>query len=787
MRLSGLIQKIVFIFPFCLPFFADAQDYTQTVRGTIIDRDTELPLVGANIIVVGIDPILGTVTDIDGHFKIEGVPLGRQTLKISYLGYEEQTIPNLLVSSGKQNVLQIKLVESLVKLEEITITADGPEKGHVNNEMATVSARAFTVEETKRYAGSFDDPARMALSFAGVTSNDDVMNELVVRGNSPRGMLWRLEGMEIPNPNHFGELGSSGGGISMLSSHMMSNSDFYTGAFPSEYGNALSGVFDMRMRKGNNEKREYAIQAGLLGTDVAFEGPFDSAYGGSYLINYRYSTLGILNKLGLDIVGDAVPVFQDMSYNVVLPTEKSGTFSLFGLGGINTIEEEWTSDDELLTFKNDVNNKTGIAGITHKYWLNDKGYLKTVVTASGSSMRYFEEVLDSNGNLQHITHDEDFTNKNLRGTVLWNHKANARHTFRVGVIGSRLGYDLLSTIYDKEDDRYVTSQKTDGHTYLAQGYASWNFRMNTKLTLNSGIHYTRLMMNDQQSLEPRLGMKWQFHPRQSFNAGFGVHSRVEDPSIYLAQTELTGGVIAQPNKNLGFAKARHYVVGYENRLTENLNLKTELYYQDLFNVPVLNRPDSYVSSLNSTGGYTTDSLINSGTGKNYGVEITLERYYANQFYFLATASLYQSKYTATDKIERNTMFNSNFATNWLGGKEWNVGKNGKNNAIGISGKVVWAGGRRQTPILLEESIAAGYTVRDESRVFAERAPDYYRFDFQFTFRRNRPKTTGTWKLDIQNVTNHENLWSYYYDDRTQSIRESKQLGLLPVLSYKFEF
>ena len=316
-----------------LPLATTAQTLTQTVRGKIIDQEAQSPLLGANVVVLGTDPLLGSSTEADGSFRIERVPVGRHTLKISCIGYEDAQIPELIVGSGKEVVLTIRLTESLTQMEEIVVTAES-EKGKPNNELAFISARSFTVEETKRYAASINDPARMALSFAGVASTDDGSNNIVIRGNSPRGVLWRLEGIEVPNPNHFGEEGASGGGVSMLSVNTLDNSDFYTGAFPAEYGNAASGVFDIKLRKGNSEQKEYALQAGLLGVDFAAEGPFSQNAKASYLVNYRYSTLGILGALGIEVVGDAIPNFQDLTFKVHVPTQRAGV--LLSLGARRT-------------------------------------------------------------------------------------------------------------------------------------------------------------------------------------------------------------------------------------------------------------------------------------------------------------------------------------------------------------------------------------------------------------------------------------------------------------------
>ena len=353
-------------------FNATAQDLTQTIRGQVRDIDSQIPLIGATLMLnIGTES-MGTVTDLDGKFRFESVPVGRFDLTAHYLGYEPLLLNSLLLTSGKELVLSLDLVESAIAMKEVVVTAQH-DKTEALNELASVSARSFSVEETSRYAGSFYDPARMAQNYAGVSvgSGDDLNNEIIIRGNSPTGLLWRLEGIEIPNPNHFGALGNSGGGISMLSSSMLTNSDFYTGAFPAEFGNATSGVFDLNLRKGNNEKQEHALMLGVLGLEVATEGPLNRDAGSSYLLNYRYSTLAILQSLGLNPAGDALPKYQDLAFNINLPTAKMGTFSLFGLGGTNQSYFEPVADQQQWQFEEDKwgfleEQQVGTLGLGHR-------------------------------------------------------------------------------------------------------------------------------------------------------------------------------------------------------------------------------------------------------------------------------------------------------------------------------------------------------------------------------------------------------------------------------------
>jgi hypothetical protein len=619
----------------------------------------------------------------------------------------------------------------------------------------------------------------MASSFAGVTSGDDTYNEIVVRGNSPRGMLWRLEGMEIPNPNHFSEEGASSGGVSVLTANVLANSDFFTGAFPAEYGNALSGVFDINLRKGNNEQREYTLQAGMLGLEAAAEGPFKKGYDGSYLINYRYSTLAVLDQLKIVDLGDESNTYQDLSFKMHLPTGKAGTFSLYGVGGLSA--SIYDPGDEYGLFETDM----GVIGLKHRYLINDKMYLRTHVALSGSLQRddYAEPE-------RSYTYIEKYTKRYLRSSVSLHSKINARNYVEGGLIYSNLGYNFTEREINPNnappfDDFVRFDDKGNSGTW--QAYATWKYRITEQLSMVNGLHFLRFDLNGQQSVEPRSSLKWQFHPRQSLSAGFGVHSRMESLEYYLANYIEPDGTARQYNRNLGFSKARHYVAGYDYLIRPDLYLKVEAYYQQLYNIPVSTDPGSLFASLLLTDGYSADPLVNEGTGKNLGLELTLEKYFSRNYYFLLTGSLYDAKYTARDGIERNSPYNGSFGTNLLAGREFKLGKKGRNNLLGISVKGTWNGNRRYIPIDLVRSRMENRTVRDQRRAFEVRYPDYLRMDLQLWYRRNHRKYTGEWRLDIQNVTNRKNVLFTRYRNSTGQIEEETHLGLIPVLSYRFQF
>jgi hypothetical protein len=762
-----------------------AQQFQQTVRGTITDQDSGTPLVGATVVVAGSQPMLGTTTDADGNFRIAGVPIGRITLKVSFIGYEDRIIPNLLLGSAKEEVVNIPLKETIGTLEEIVITGDQP-KGEVLNEMAISSAHTFSVEETSRFAGSFDDPARMATSFAGVAGDASGNNDIMVRGNSSKGILWRLEGIAIPNPNHFAGEGSTGGPINALSSKMLSNSDFFTGAFAPEYGDVTSGVFDMKLKRGNNEHREYTAAISTLGIDMTAEGPFKEGGRASYIANYRYSALDLLDKAGIVDFG-GVPRYQDLSFKIQLPVNDKHNFSLFGLGGRSSIdtEDKDEEDDETIVGKFNGKNSLGVLGLSHVYQINGNMFLRSSLAATGTESS-FKYAIPGTPDFYDI--EKGTINKSsFIATSAFNYKLNARHKLETGFILTRHNFNMTSDSWDFDQDRMVNELSDKGDATTVQAFASWKYRISEDITMINGLHYLHFALNGKSSIEPRVALKWQLDSRQSFNIGAGLHSKLEGVSTYLAKCYNDDGSYTQPNKDLEITKAAHFVLGYDRALGANTHFRIETYYQHLYDVPVENSTTSAYSLLNTTDGYTTRTLVNEGTGRNYGVELTLERYLSNGFYYMSTVSLFRSLYTAKDGVERKSAFDNLYVANLIGGKEFSVGSAAKNKVLFINTKIALLGGKRYSPIDLPASIAAGEAKIDEANPFSQRGDDVFRTDFSIGLRRNRKRTTTEFKFDVQNLLNNQTVVGQDYIQATEKIYKTRQLGMLPTISYKISF
>jgi hypothetical protein len=759
-----------------------AQDIRQTIKGKVVDTDTRQSLPGANIIISGSEPLTGTVTDEDGNFKLPPVAPGRYTLIISFTGYHPLTIPEIAVSSAKEVMLYPELKEKILEAKEVVIRANAEKDKAINN-MAAISARSFSVEETRRYAGSADDPLRAASAFAGVAATAaSERNDIVIRGNHPKGLLWRLEGTDIPNPNHFARIGNSGGGLTLFSSQVLSNSDFLTSAFPAEYGEALAGVFDIKFRNGNPDKREYTFQLGTLGIDAAAEGPFLKGKPATFLFNYRYSSLALLAKVDKEFE-KTIPDYQDLSFKIHIPLKNAGTLSMTGIGGINHSGLEAESDT--LKWENyedrqqsKLNTSTGAVILSHIIHTGKRTWMKTTLAASGSKIEY-EDGFWLNPATFRQKNASNTENTKLSASWVINGKPATRLTYRGGITYNRLGYAMKIQSEDYVSGQFATLADAGGSASSAQVFAQLRYDIFEGLSLHGGLHSRWFETNEKVSLEPRASLKWAFLPGNTLSLGYGLHTQSENLAVYLSNPV---NQTNQPNKKLDFAKANHFIIGYDRMLNANTRLKTELYYQALSSLPVV--PGSPVALINTVDQWIADSLTSTGKGKNYGVELTLERFFSKRYYYLLTASLYRSKYTGGDAIERNAKFDGRFVINGLFGKEFMIRQK---HVLGINLKASWNGGGCYTPILLEQSQRENRQIENLALSMSERLASFVYTDITVTFKRNHRKYTGTWALQIKNVLNHRPAIGYLYNAGTESIESILPMGMVPALSYKIEF
>lgn len=765
----------------------------QRITGVVVDKASHQPLPGANVFIhVGTD-VLGTASDVDGRFSLERVPVGRHHVQCTFQGYLPWISGYLEVTSAKQLGITIELEESTMMGDSIVVMATSA--GEAANEYRLTSARSFTAEETQRYAGSINDPGRMALSLPGTQmSTQDNENTIVVRANSPIGLSWRLEGVEIPNPNHFAEAGGSGGGISALSIYVLGASDFFTGAFPPEYGNALAGVMDLRFRKGNRDEREFRLQAGLIGLDFASEGPLSrKKKSSSYLFNYRYSTLGILSAMGVNVVNPLTSdTFQDLSFNLNFPLSKRTSLTVFGFGGTSGEVKTYESDTSKWDSFNEVspyvfNTKLGVTGVTLTHLLGDNAYIYGVVSAGANQIDEHDDTVNYSFQQARVR-NEHYLNGRVNTAWSYNRSIGNGGALKAGFQASYLFYDVYRDDYDKVINKLRVQLDGRGNSVLLQPYMVVRAQVSPSVTLQGGLNgmyfdYTRSFI-----LEPRAGAEFKLN-KTTLTLAYGMHSQILPFQTYEAVTtdSLTGAIAGKPNRSLKLWRAHHFALSVARPFAGNVRVKIEPYYQYLFDVPVSIHPWSTYSLINQDRNFFADSLSNAGTGYNTGVEVTVEKAFASGIFFLLSGSVYDSKYRMNNggpAVDYNTKYNSGFNTALTFGKEWELG-NGKRLEVG--GKVLYSGGQRYTPYDTQASRDTGRPVYVYDQAYTQRVSDYFRVDTRIALRKNKAHSSWRLSLDIQNLTNHTNPQRPYFDRWTGNVAYQFNTSIIPVISYMVDF
>lgn len=813
--------KLLFLF-FVFATQSVLAQVTQTVKGRVVDKVTGLGLPGAVVQLRSAAGHKAVTANNDGYFKMTEVPLGRQNFLFTYTGYKPVPYTDITVNAGKELVLNVELEENTVNMDEVVVKASN-DSDNVST-MQVSNMKAFSIEETERYAGSRQDPARMAANFAGIQGTNDSRNDIVIRGNSPAGLLWRLEDIDIPNPNHFAVAGSAGGPQSIINNKYLANSEFYTGAFPANYGNALGGVFDLKMRNGNNEKHERTFQFGILGTELALEGPLSKKSGASYLLTYRYSTLALFGSFNINLGTSAIPGYQDMGLRLNFPTKKAGVFSFTSIGGLSDIKIILSKTTKRPTeLYGDLNRdqyfatNLGVGILNHLYALNSRTVMKTSLASSIQSIQSDHYLVLRNKDFipnDTLPHILGYTFKEMKTTLAWfiKSKLNTKNSIKAGFFVNRFDVNFydeakINSLYDTiaeviQNKTFKTRVNTSSSYYLIQPYVTYVHKFNEKLSMTGGIFSQFLTLNNKGTVEPRLNIRYQLSSKQVLTLAYGIHSQMQSSYLYFAVPDsiVRNGVpIAntqkiQDNKNMDFSKSQHVVLGYDFFAAKHLKFKTEVYYQSLWNVPVYAVPSS-VSLLNRGSTFNRFfpiyTMQNTGTGYNYGIELTVERLFHKHYYFMWNGSLFNSKYTASNGKTANTDFNGNYMSNFLAGLEYAVG-NHKKNTLSFGTKFTYGGGKRYSPVNVVASNAVMDVVAQDDKVNTLQFAAYNRIDFRIAYKINAPKAGIEIALDLVNILNTKNILALSYSPdpanrAADPLVKNYQLGRLPLFYVKIDF
>ena len=759
---------------------AQTNQANQTIRGQVCDVASGEPMIGVTITVEN-GTTMATVSDVDGNFEIKNVPVGRHSVRATYIGYEPVLLKEQLVSSGKELVLTLRMRESISELGEVVV------KPRVNkqlplNEMAQVGARMFSVEEASRYAGGMADPARTASMFAGVATGG-ATNGISIHGNSPQMLQWRVEGVEVPNPNHFAEITEAGGGVfTSLNGTVLANSDFLTGAMPAEYGNALSGAFDMKMRVGNNTKYEHAVQVGTLGVDFASEGPLAKGSKASYLVNYRYSFLEIAKKLHAINMENETLDYQDLSFKLNMPTSKAGTFAVWFTGLIDNYESNALNPSEWETLW-DMNDswsrqRSCALGVNHTFRFKTGGTLHSSVAFTGAYRKLGIDDYDVA-----MTKMPDMLGRNSQWNVIIStqhqHKFSSRYTMQNGFEHQHLDFHTWLDYIKVVGGPLYRIYESEGNTGLTRLYTNHKVAISSRLSVVAGVNVMWFNLNNQWLVEPRVSVQYKLSPSSTISLAYALNSRKESTDTYF----VTGGY----NEDLGLTRSHHISASFAQRLGENAMLKIEPYWQWLFDVPV--EQGTTYSILNHNLFYQDRALVNEGAGRNYGIDLTLERYLKDGLYGMLTATLFKSEYRDAQGEWHHTRHDRGWITNILGGKEWMVGK-GHKNVFGLNGRLTMMGGDRYTPMVPgttfdDVSKRPDRTIpQDGDNPYSKQMNMNIGFAFSVKYTINKKHTSHHFILEYLQMRSFQ---GQTFDIRTHDLVDKFTSLTFPNIAYRVEF
>lgn len=778
--LRYLIFTAVFLFSGTTLF---AQQYFQSLYGTVTEKYTTQSISEASILITGNNYTEVTFSDSSGNFFFLKIPTGDYRLEISRNNFHPLTFPQIEISTGKELFLSVELETKPNLLQEVMINAST--KKEANN--TSLSKTTFKMEQSERFAASLNDPQRLVLSFAGVRGLGGMQNSIIVRGNSPKGVMWQVEGIEVPSPNHYSGQGTPGM-VSILNNMVLQKVDFYTGAFPAPFGNATSAVFDATLRRGNTKRYEFSVQLSNIGLETSAEGPLSKKNSSSFLIAYRYSTVGLMGKIGYPI-GDYITGFQDINFKFHFATKHIGYFDWWGFGGISSIQNAKGK-----RANGDFMNKyiTAASGITHQILFNGTTTWKTILAASAYSDSWHATQTDEYLPFNNTTRTQiyktlyDYRDISLRFSSSVIHQVSSRVLFNGGIqiikpfisltdssfrqvihqnmnTGDTISIYTEPTLYER-----VTKSAPRYHTYI-----QFITSITEKWQLTAGIHSIFWGDGIDWLLEPRLNLKWQLKQNHKIEIATGLHSRFEFPVFY--SKELVQQNYIQPNRNIKPSKAFHANAGYTFAFLNDFYFKTEIYFQYLFSVPA--QIDTYRVFTTQTQYYTKLSPVstlnninyldfyynyqNKGEGMNYGIEITLEKSFSKNYYFLVTTSLYNSLFRVKPLAWYNTQFNGNWIVTLTAGKDFRVGKKYRANIFSINTRLLAAGNDR----------IPNNTYKDQLKPFVS-------WDLRVAYKRNLKKYAWEISCDVQNVLNRKNQSNNDFNIN---------IGILPVLKFRTDF
>jgi hypothetical protein len=774
----------------------------QEIHGVVSEAETKNPIQDATVILVVDTTYYGVVTDAAGRFIFHYVPIGRHQLIFKHVSFKVSYI-NPVVTAARSQFIEVVMELFVKELEDVEVI----------DQFSFSYDVVIDPVELSHHAGR-PEAIRKLPTGPGTAENDDSRNDLVVRGNSPQSNNWRIEGVNIPNPNHFNIPGTTGGPVSFISDKVLTVSNFYSGPFGAEFGNSTSAAYDLHLRSGDTTNYYSSVQFGLYGGEITAEGPLSKKSKSSALVHLRRSVLDVLDALQLDIGTNSIPKYTDGFFKLNFPLRKASNFWLFGIAASSRIDIKIDTAKEQNNIYGEKDRDqllrcfTNVLGIGFEKPINKRGHFHTALafsserTSSNHYLVYFPEdikvLMEQTGDGDtHVFH-YDFRNNKLAGFTSVALRVNKKNLFKAGASYDVSFYDYVDEIRNvtvpiEDTDAYGKwRRRLDGDetAVLLQPFFDYTWR-EEDWEITGGIHGQYYSPTKSTSVEPRLAVYYYFPKFSRLKFAYGHHSATQQPYAYFyGPTNDENGNPILENKNLDFTRSIHTSLGYELKTDKLWTVRLEAYYQRLYNVPVeRDKPSSY-SLLNAGADFArlyAPPLVNEGAGKNYGVELTVDRSFNKGYLLLLTGTLFNSTYRGSDYVWRSTDFNSRYILNLLATKEWTFGDS---HMFSIGMKFTTKGGRWYGPI---DTLSTGYmreVVYDSATRNSKQFAPYRRFDIRVVYRRSGNRVNHEFSLDLINAFNFQNVLKNSYFPHSKGVKytieKEYQLGILPFFYYRMD-
>ena len=776
--------------------------HVETLRGVVVDHQTKAPLPGATVTIRGTSRFYTTSSDFNGWFEIENVPVGLHDIVVELKDYKNQLLRNVSVVTGKEAFRLIEL-DQKIKDNKKDIDIRPYKPGIARNAAATVSALSFNRENVEASDNVAEDPAEMAAELPAFRQVMAGRNDLSIRGNSPTGLVWQIDGIPVVAPNFGHEIGLPGGTYPLLPGTLMGKSEVDYGPAPAGPVDALAGKFNLRFRDGNRVDRRYSLEMGSYGTAVSAEGPISRKPSSSYLVYYRNTLPSVLSGSGVEPVPGIFPDRQQAAFKVNFPTHFAGTFSLFATGGKNKVTmvrgesmhpENFYVYGGLPETDNYLDETLYTAGFSHQlFWQRGMNSIKTTVGISGYEQTSRMEMY-RNATLRQIDTGNDNHEQELFFSSCFQHKPSASNYLVAGITARIHQVNFadstltgnVTPVYPKT--YYPLLNASESGMVQIQADAGWQHKFGNTTAVYMGLNASYFAFSQTTSIEPRLSIRHEYNSKTFVSIGYGLKSQLQPMFLYFMKTkaDVTGTVLTEGNRNLGPTRMHQLVGAIDRNFGANLRLHAEVYFQQLMKVPIERRLSSY-SMMNYGSGfrdYSIYPLVNQGTGQNKGLELQLDKYLSHGYYFRLSGTFYDSKYKASDGASRNTAFNGNYKSDVVLGTHFPVSSNG---SLDINLHVMYAGGAPLPGINDSTSVLVGYTVYDEAMRYANREPAWYRLDARVTMKWSMRWLSHELSLNLRNLTDEKILWRRYFNPGSGAVERQYQLGFVPTVLYRVYF